>query len=260
MSDADDVAPDFLRHGPTGCNPKSAMVLGAGLGMRLRPITDSVPKPLIEVCGRTLLDRVIDRLEEEGVERIVVNAHHLAPLIEEHLAKRQGPEIRISFEPDLLETGGGIAKALPLLGDGPFFAANGDILWLNGPMRALGCLKAAWDDGAMDGLLLLHSTVEAYGYSGAGDFWADPSGRLTRRPEREVMPNLFTGVQILHPRLFKDAPDGPFSMNVLYDKAMEAGRLFGVVHDGEWFHIGTAEGLDEAETFLGARYSGIRHR
>lgn len=240
--------------------PRWGMVLAAGLGLRMRPITETLPKPLIEVGGRTLLDRALDRLEEAGVATAVVNVHHLGHMVEEHLSRRATPEILISNEETLLETGGGIVRALPLLGTDPFFVANGDSLWLNGIRSALDRMAEAWDDERMDGLLLLHPTVEAYGYSGQGDFCIDPIGLLTRRPESEISPYLFTGVQILHPRLFKGAPEGAFSLNRLYDTAIEAERLYGIVHDGEWFHIGTPEGLAEAEAYLQIRYPGTRRR
>lgn len=243
-----------------GTAAKRGMVLAAGLGIRMRPMTDSLPKPLIPVNGRTLLDRALDRLEDAGVERVVVNLFHLGHMIEEHLARRAAPEIVFSPEAERLETGGGVAGALPLLGDQPFFVVNGDILWLNGVDDALVRLRSAWNDGIMDGLLLVHSTVEAYGYSGRGDFIIDPAGAVRRRQEGEVAPFLFTGVQIFHRRLFDGAPGGAYSLNLLYDKAIGAGRLYAVVHDGEWFHVGTPEGLAQAEQYLEARYAGIRHR
>ncbi len=240
--------------------PKTAMVLAAGLGTRMKPLTDTLPKPLVEVDGGTLIDHVLDRLEEAGVAHVVVNTHHLADQLEKHLGGRESPGIEFSREQELLETGGGIAKALPLLGEDPFYAVNSDAFWLNGPYDALLRMAETWDDDAMDGLLLLHSTVEAYGYSGLGDFCAGGDGLLSRRPEGEVSPWLFTGVQILHPRLFKDAPKDAFSLNVLYDRAMENERLYGAVHDGEWFHVGTPEGLKEAEDYMHLRHAGIRHR
>ncbi|MBT3238551.1 MAG: nucleotidyltransferase family protein [Rhodospirillaceae bacterium] len=240
--------------------PKVAMVLAAGFGIRMRPITETRPKPLVKVAGRSLLAHTIDRLKDVGVEKIIVNTHHLGEMIVEHLKDYQGIDIVFSPEDPILETGGGITKALDLLGDEPFFACNADTLWLNGSQDALQRLARHWHDDDMDALLLLHSTVDAYGYDGRGDFCADANGTLMRRPESEVAPYLFTGVQILHPRLFKDAPEGAFSLNVLYDKALEEDRLYGVVHDGEWFHIGTPDGLDEAETYMKLRYAGIKHR
>lgn len=240
--------------------PKNAMVLAAGLGLRMRPITDNLPKPMVKVAERPLIDWAIDRLEEAGVESVVVNLHYLGHLISQYLDRRGSPTIRFSHEDELLDTGGGVAKALPMLGDDAFYVANSDSLWLNGPQNTLGRMAKAWDEERMDGLLLLHFTVDAYGYRGLGDFCVDPLGALTRRPRSEVSPYLFTGVQLLHPRLFKGAPEGPFSLNLLYDRAIEAGRLYGIVHGGEWFHIGAPDGLAEAESFMGTRYAGIRRR
>ena len=244
----------------TGLVPEKAMVLAAGLGTRLRPLTETLPKPLVEIAGRALIDHVLDRLGDAGIKEVVVNTHHLADKVENHLEGRSSPKIRLSPEKELLETGGGVAKALAMLGSQPFFVVNVDALWLNGPFDALRRMAATWDDGRMDGLLLLHSTVDAYGYQGVGDFCAAGDGLLTRRPEGEVSPWLFTGIQILHPRLFADEPGGVFSLNVLYDRAMEAERLYGAVHDGEWFHVGTPEGVEEAETYMRLRFAGIRRR
>jgi len=239
---------------------KNAMVLAAGLGVRMRPITDSLPKPLIKVDGRTIIDRAIDRLEDAGIIDIVINVHHLGDQIVDHLNQRSGLNIEFSREVDLLETGGGVKKALPLLGDDPFFVINGDAFWLNGPQDAIGRINQIWDADKMDALLLLHSTVDAYGYSGRGDFTADPDGKLIRRHEMEVSPWLFTGVQILHPKIFEDSPEGAFSLNLLYDRAIEQERLYGLIHDGELFHVGTPEGQKEAEEYLGYRYSGKERR
>ena len=241
--------------------PKRAMILAAGMGTRMRPITDKKPKALVRAGNRTLIDRTIDRLVDEGIETVVVNLHHRGEMIERDLSGRDdGPEMLFSWEESLLDTGGGVAKALPQLGSAPFLVANADVMWLNGPQSALTRLAAAWGDARMDALLLLHSTVDAYGYRGRGDFCASPEGRLVRRPENEVVPYLFTGVQILHPRLFDGAPEGPFSLNRLYDRAIETERLFGIVHDGEWFDVGTLDGLEEAERYLAMRYAGIKHR
>jgi MurNAc alpha-1-phosphate uridylyltransferase len=241
--------------------PYKAMVLAAGLGTRLKPVTDTLPKPLVQVDNRALIDHALDRLEAVGVGEVVVNTHYLAEHLQAHLSGRKSPVLQISHEDDLLDTGGGIAKALPLLGDDPFLAVNADAFWLNGPYDALQRMAHTWDDDTMDGLLLLHSTVEAYGYTGLGDFCAPlGDGVLTRRLEGEVSPWLFTGIQMLHPRLFKTAPDGAFSLNLLYDRAIESGRLLGVVHDGEWFHVGTPQGLEEAETYMHLRYAGKERR
>jgi len=241
--------------------PARAMILAAGLGERMRPITDKKPKPLIEVNGRALIDHALDRLADSGVEEVIVNLRYLGDMIERHLNLRDEPAVRFSWEKDqLLDTGGGIREALPMLGTGPFWVINSDALWLNGPTDMMTRMSEAWNDETMDGLLLLHSTVDAYGYDGLGDFCAEADGRLIRRPEMEVAPWLFAGIQILHPRLFEDAPDGPFSLNRLYDRALEAERLYGMVHDGEWFHVGTPDGLDEAEEFMKYRYAGIQRR
>jgi MurNAc alpha-1-phosphate uridylyltransferase len=231
--------------------PSRAMVLAAGLGLRMRPITETIPKPLVEVLGRTMLDRALDRLAEAGVGECVVNTHHLGTLIHDRRARREKPRIRFSDEDSLLDTGGGVARALPRLGADPFYVVNADVVWLDGKRPALGRLAAAWTDGAMDALLLLHPTVRAVGYDGVGDFFLDQLGLARRRSEAQVAPYVFTGVQILHPRLFEGAPGGAFSLNVLYDRAAAAGRLRALVHDGEWFHVGTPESLKEAERAMG---------
>jgi MurNAc alpha-1-phosphate uridylyltransferase len=225
------------------------MVLAAGLGLRMRPITEHIPKPLVRIAGRTMLDRALDHVTAAGVTEIVVNTHWLAERIREHLGGRPG--ITLSHEDELLETGGGVAKALPHLGDQPFYVVNSDIIWTDGGISpALGRLAEAWDDSRMDALLLLQRTATAMGYDGRGDFFLDSSG-VPRRPKpSEVAPLLFSGVQILSPRLFRDAPSGKFSLNVLYDRALEDGRLFGIVHDGRWYHVGTPEALPEVETAL----------
>lgn len=230
--------------------PAHAMVLAAGKGLRLRPLTLSRPKPLVEVAGRTMLDGVLDRLAEAGVADTVVNAHHLGHMIEGHLQGRTSPRIHISREDVLLETGGGVKRALPLLGDRPFFVINGDVVWRDGKVPALRRLAEAWDGRIMDALLLLQSTASAVGYEGPGDFVMDQLGRLRRRKEAEVVPFLFAGLQILSPGLFEDAPDGPFSLNLLYDRALAAGRLYGLRHDGTWYHVGTPGDLERVEAAL----------
>lgn len=232
--------------------PRVAMVLAAGLGKRMRPLTDTMPKPLLPVSGRTLIDRVLDRFQDIDIERVVVNLHYLRPALETHLNRRHAPKIEHSPEEALLETGGGVKHALPRLGGAPFYVANADVLWLDGKQSALRRLAQAWDDTTMDALLLLQSTVSAIGYDGSGDYFADGAGRLTRRKGQTVAPFIFAGVQILHPRLFKGAPEGAFSLNRLYDRAQEAGRLWGLRHDGLWFHVGTPEGLAETEAIIGA--------
>ncbi len=221
--------------------PKTAMVLAAGLGTRMRPITDTIPKPLIEVGGRTLLDHAIDRLELVGVERIVVNVHYKAEMIAAHLATRAHPRIELSREHKLLETGGGVLQALPLLDD-RFFVVNADTLWLDSREYALARVAAAFDHD-VDAVLLLQRTVTAVGYEGNGDYFLDALGKPRRRNEREIAPYLFTGIQLLHRRLFDGVTEDRFSLNLVYDKAEKTGRLHALVHDGEWFHVGTPEGL-----------------
>ncbi len=239
---------------------KSAMLLAAGFGERLRPITDTTPKPLVKVMGRTLIDRAIDRLHEGGIERFVVNTHYLSEKIYDHLSQRKDVEILFSEERKILETGGGIANVLTKFNNDAFIACNGDTLWLNGSQDAIKRMMCIWNDSKMDALMMLHSTVSAYGYEGYGDFNIDPNGLLSRRPESEISPYLFTGIQILHPRLFETAPKGPFSLNLLYDSAIRSERLYGLVHDGEWFHVGTPDALSTTEDYLKSRYSGIKHR
>ena len=227
-----------------------AMVLAAGRGNRLRPLTDSLPKPLFEVGGKALIDHVLDRLAEAGVVQTVVNLWHLGPLIEAHLAGRENPAIAFTHEPERLDTGGGVANALPLLGDDPFYLVNGKILWRDGASGALVRLADAWNGDAMDGLLLMVPKARAGGYGGPGDFFLDRNGAVARPAAGAPAPLVFTGIQILHPRLFEAAPAGPFSLNLLYDRAIAAGRLAGMVHDGDWFHVATPEGLEEAQTWF----------
>lgn len=231
--------------------PNTAMVLAAGLGLRMRPLTLDLPKAMVEVKGRSLIDRALDRLKAAGIAKAVVNLHHKGNTLKRHLAQRSDIEIVFSDETELLlETGGGVTRALPLLGSGPFFVVNSDVIWLDAQGDSLHALAAAWDDAAMDALLLMHPTVMAVGYSGMGDFDMAADGRLTRREQRHVAPFLFTGIQLLHPRLFDDAPPGPFSLNRLYDKAAESGRLFGLRHQGIWMDVGTPAGLKAAEAAL----------
>jgi MurNAc alpha-1-phosphate uridylyltransferase len=231
--------------------PKRAMVLCAGLGLRMRPLTEKTPKPLLTLGGRSLVERILDRLVESGVEEAVVNLHYLGEQLEKKLSKRKDIKVTFSWEKEeVLETGGGIKKALPLLGDEPFFAINGDVLWLNGLKPALQRLAEKWDPETMDLLLLMHPTAYALGYEGPGDFMMDPLGRLERRDQRQISPFVFTGVEIVKPEIFENTPEGPFSMNLLFDRAQKAGRLYGLRHDGEWFHLGTPPDLKRAEAQL----------
>jgi len=222
--------------------PRSGMVLAAGLGTRLRPVTETIPKPLIEIDGRTLLDHAIDRLALVGVERVIVNTHYKAAMVAAHLSRRSQPRIWLSEESELLDTGGGVAHALPLL-DNMFFVINGDVFWLDAKDHVLQRLARAFDPDHMDAVLLLQRTVTAIGYDGGGDYFLDPSGMPRRRGEHEVAPYLFAGIQLLHRRLFNGMSDRVFSLVRLYDRAERTGRLHAIVHDGEWYHIGTPAGL-----------------
>ena len=234
--------------------PDTAMVLAAGLGTRLRPLTQHTPKPLITVAGRSLLDHCLDRLVEAGVRRAVVNIHWLGDQIREHLAARRDIAVTISDESDeLLETGGGIARALPLLGDAPFFAVNADVIWRDHAGNALRDLADTFDAAAMDGLLLLQPRDTATGHGGPGDFDLDAAGHLVRRGTKAAAEYVYTGVQLLQPCLFAAAPAGAFSLNLLYDRAIAAGRLHGLVHQGDWMDVGTHDGLAIAEALLNER-------
>lgn len=228
-----------------GAHPTKAMILAAGEGRRLRPLTEAVPKPLLEIGGKPMIDHAFDRLEEFGIEEVVVNTWYLAEMLEAHLAKRTRPRVRIMRESALLGTGGGVRRALPLLGPDPFLVVNADAIWLDGPTPMLRRLCGNWDGERMDALLLLVSTTKAIGMDGLGDFYLDTLGRVTRRVQRQVAPYFYGGVQLMHPRLFEGTPDGPSSMNLVWDRALKAERLWGVVHDGVWTHVGTLEGLAE---------------
>ena len=229
------------------------MVLAAGHGARMRPLTDRIPKPLIEVGGKALIDHVLDRLAAAGVEQAVVNVHHLADKIEDHLAGRRSPRILISDErAQLLDTGGGVVKALPLLGEAPFFHVNSDTIWIDGVRPNLERLAEAFEATRMDALLLLAPAAGSVGYAGRGDFAMAPDGRLTRRGEREVVPFVYAGAAILTPALFAEAPAGPFSLTRLFGRAHEAGRLHGLRLEGIWMHVGTPDAIALAEAALAA--------
>jgi MurNAc alpha-1-phosphate uridylyltransferase len=228
-------------------------VLAAGLGKRMRPLSAATPKPLVKVAGRALIDHCLDGLARAGIETAVVNVHHLADAVEAHLARRETPRIVISDERDvLLDTGGGIRKALPLIGHRPFLLRNSDSFWLEGVRPNMQWLTGAWDPVEMDALLLLASTVSSVGYSGPGDFFLDKEGRLDRRLERTVAPFVYAGATILHPRLFVDSPDGAFSLNRLFDRAIADRRLFGVRMDGVWINVETPEAIRVAELAIAA--------
>ena len=227
-----------------------AMLLAAGLGTRLRPLTDRLPKPLVPVQGRALIDWSIERLEAAGVTHLVVNLHHLPQLVEAHVRARWRGHLAFSPEPEILETGGGIRQALPLLGTAPFYAINADTIWLDGQIPMLERLARQFDPARMDALLLCVPTVLAVGYDGMGDFMMTADGRVTRRPAREVAPFVYGGAQLVSPALFKDAPAGKWSVNRLWDQALAAGRLHGLRHDGEWFEVGRPQAIGEAERVL----------
>jgi MurNAc alpha-1-phosphate uridylyltransferase len=231
--------------------PTRAMILAAGLGTRMAPLTATRPKPLIEVRGKALIDHAIDHLIRGGVKYFVVNVHYMAEMLIAHLEKRKDVEIHICDETEaILDTGGAIAKALPYFKGEPFFTHNSDSLWVEGMGWALGRMKTRWDPDAMDALMLLAPTVTAIGFDGRGDFEMDSLGLLKRRGELKLAPFVWTGLQIVHPRLFDGAPKGRFSINPLWDRAIEKGRLFGIRLDGVWIHVGTPQGLHDAENFL----------
>ena len=231
--------------------PKSAMVLAAGMGMRMRPLTDKMPKPMVRLDGKPLIDHVLDRIDETGIPQGIVNVHYHADLLEKHVKARKQPKIAISDERELLlDTGGGVKRALPKLGKDPFLIHNSDSLWIDGVQSNLKRLADAFDPETMDCLLLLALGSASLGYDGRGDFVMAADGVLRRRPEREVAPFVFTGVSIAHPRLFDDTPDGPFSLNLVWDRAIQHGRLYGIRLDGVWMHVGTPDALADAELLL----------
>lgn len=232
--------------------PKTAMVMAAGLGKRMRPLTATRPKPLVEVAGRPLLDHVLERLRTAGVERIVVNVHYLPDALEAHLKnKANGLDVVISDERKLLlETGGGMVQAAPMIEADPFLVVNSDNLWVDGPADTLKLLASHWDDQRMDALLLLVPQARAQNNRGMGDFHMDRSGRLRRRERSRVAPFVYTGIQMVSKRLLDGAPEGPFSTNILWDRAIEAGRCFGAVHQGLWFDVGTPAAIKQTEDFL----------
>lgn len=242
-----------LRPVPGAAVPETAMVMAAGLGKRMRPLTATRPKPLIEVAGKPLIDHAFDRLRSAGVKRAVVNVHYLADALEAHVTHRvKDVEVVVSDErKQLMETGGGLVQARELLGDQPFLCVNSDNLWIDGPIDAIRQLAAAWDDEKMDALLLLVPLARAHCHPGNGDFHIDAFGKITRRraPGR-LAPFVYTGVQILSPRVIRDWPEGPFSTNLFWQRAIETGRAYGVVHQGLWFDVGSPPAIAATEAVL----------
>ena len=230
----------------------AAMLLSAGLGKRMAPAANGLPKPLVVLHGKALIDHALDRLAAAGVARAIVNVHYKADLIEAHLQKRQAPAIEISDErAALLDTGGGVKKALPRLGPGPFLIHNADSVWIEGVGSNLARLAGAWDEARMDCLLLLAGASASHGYQGRGDFALESDGRIRRRKvEQELVPFAFTGVSVAHPRLFDGSPDGAFSLNLVWSRAITAGRAYGMRMDGVWMHVGSPDALAEAERCL----------
>lgn len=228
-----------------------AIILAAGLGTRMRPLTDNLPKPLVEVAGKALIDWVLDGAVEGGVSVAVVNTSYKAEMLEAHIARRNAPSLLISRESEPLETGGGIANALPLLGDEPFFSLNSDTICLPHYTHYLQRLRQAWDETKMDALLLLHPREKAIGFHEAGDFFIADGGSVKRRGDAKAAPYVFTGTQLIHPRLFESAPQGKFSINTLYDRDLT--RIHALIHDGHWLHVGDLPGLAAAEAWFAKR-------
>jgi N-acetyl-alpha-D-muramate 1-phosphate uridylyltransferase len=232
--------------------PDTAMVMAAGLGKRMRPLTATRPKPLVEVAGKALIDHVLDRLRAAGVEKIVVNVHYLADALEAHL-KRQAADFDVQVSDErglLLETGGGMIRAEPMIGADPFLVINSDNYWIDGPSDTLRLLASLWRDDEMDALLLLVPQSRAGNHRGQGDFHMMADGRLARRGKGKVAPFVFTGIQMVSKRLLRDAPEGPFSTNILWDRAIEQGRCFGAVHQGLWFDVGNPAAIKATERAL----------
>ena len=236
----------------TGLASDTAMVMAAGLGKRMRPLTATRPKPLVEVAGKTLLDHTLERLRAAGVSKIVVNVHYLADSLEAHLKARATDfEVQISDErKQLLETGGGLIQAGPMIAADPFLVVNSDNYWVDGPADTLHLLSSLWRDDEMDALLLVVPLAHAGNHSGHGDFHMQADGRLIRRERGKVAPFVYTGIQMVSKRLLRDAPDGPFSTNILWDRAIAEGRCFGAVHQGLWFDVGNPAAIKSTERAL----------
>jgi len=228
----------------------TAMVMAAGLGKRMLPLTERLPKPMVPVAGKPLIDHALDRLAEAGIARAVVNVHYLPEAVEAHIAARSVPSVTISDERELLlETGGGLVKAQALLPD-PFFCVNSDNVWIDGPKDAFCELSEAWDPARMDALLLLVAHTGARNFAGKGDFHMDGNGRLARRRSGRIAPFIFTGIQLVAKRLLRDAPAGPFSTNLLWDRAIGEGRLYGAAFTGQWFEVGNPASIAPTEAAL----------
>jgi len=242
-----------IRPNPHVPVPETAMVMAAGLGKRMRPLTATRPKPLVEVAGKPLIGHVFDHLRAAGVKRAVVNVHYLADAMEAYLRARvTDMEVVVSDErKQLMETGGGIVQARELIGDKPFLCVNSDNLWVDGPIDAIRALAAQWDDDRMDALLLVVPLARANGHGGAGDFRIDAHGKIVeRRKPGRLAPFVYTGVQILSPRVIRDWPEGPFSTNLFWNRAIDAGRAWAVVHQGLWFDVGTPPAIAMTEAVL----------
>jgi MurNAc alpha-1-phosphate uridylyltransferase len=230
------------------------MLLAAGLGTRMRPLTDTMPKPMVKVGGKSLIDWTLDQLAVAGVPRAVVNIHHHAPMLAAHLSHRQTPAILISDETErLLDTGGGVAKALPLLGEDAFLVFNCDAVIRDGATPMLARMANAWNEIDLDVLMLVHPRATAHGFDGAGDFFVDDGGQMTRRGTAAEAPYVYAGAYIIHPRILADEPVEPFSMNKIWDRAIAAGRMKALIHDGAWYHVGTPQAATETEALLAGR-------
>ena len=228
----------------------TAMIMAAGMGTRMRPLTDNQPKPLVPVAGKPLIDHALDRLEEAGVTQAVVNVHYLADALERHLEERASPAVTISDERDLLlETGGGMIKAKAHLPN-PFFCLNADNIWIDGPASAFHELSQAWNPDVMDALLLIVPHSRATNFNGQGDFYMAENGLLSRRVPNQTAPFIYTGIQLVSHRLLRDAPEGKFSTNILWSRAIEEGRLYGTAFNGQWFEVGTPEAIAPTELAL----------
>lgn len=236
----------------SGTKLESALVLAAGLGKRMRPLTATRPKPLVRVDGKALIDHSLERIAAAGIGAVVVNAHYLADALEAHLATKKWPfTITISDEREqLLETGGGMVKAAPLLAGDPFLTVNSDNIWTDGPAETIRLLARQWDAARMDALLLLVRHASAVGHGGRGDFHMDARGLISRRKPGRVAPFVYTGIQLVSRRFLRDAPKGPFSTNILWDRAIAEGRLYGLAHQGQWFEVGTPDAIPLVEAAL----------